>query len=194
MTDAMTSSKEATMPPRHKPTAAEMAFLLSFHAALSGAFIVAYLTGDEDTYGMHVAAGYTALVALTLRAVAGIFAKDGSVLRFPRPLLGATLGWFTRLLSGDANARRERSPLPPWMALALLIGVGAAAATGAVADFLPSVEDLHEALGEASLFIVFAHIALVLALHVLKEPGRAASSLRSLVERFHTARREARHP
>ena len=80
------------------------------------------------------------------------------------------------------------------MALALLIGVGAAAATGAVADFLPSAEDLHEALGEASLFIVFAHIALVLALHVLKEPGRAASSLRSLVERFHTARREVRHP
>jgi cytochrome b561 len=181
------------MSPRRKPTAAEMAILLGFHAALSGAFIVAYLTGDEDTYGLHVVSGYTVLAALAVRAAAGIFAREGSVLRLPRPSLNATAGWFARLLGGDADARRERSPLLAWMALALLAGVGAAA-TGAVADFVPRVEDLHEALGEASLFIVFAHIALVLSLHVLKEPGKAASSLRRVARRFHTTRREVRQP
>ncbi len=46
-----------------KPTAAEMNALLAFHATLSGAFIVAYFTGDEDTYGMHVFAGYAVLIA-----------------------------------------------------------------------------------------------------------------------------------
>jgi len=160
-----------------KPTTAEMVVLLLFHATLSGAFLVAYLTGDEDTYGMHVFSGYAVLAALAVRAVAGSLAAEGSPLRFPRPAAGPVPGWLARLAAGDAAARGERSPLVPWMAAALLIGVAAAALTGAVADVAVAAEDLHEALGEAALWIVAGHVALVLALHGLKrlKPLRTAA-------------------
>ena len=39
--------------PAHRRTPAKLLFLFAFHATLSGAFLVSYLTGDEDTYGMH---------------------------------------------------------------------------------------------------------------------------------------------
>lgn len=151
-----------------KPTTTEMAFLLLFHATLSGAFLVAYLTGDEDTYRMHVFSGYAALAALVVRAISGLAASEGSPLRFPRPSVEQVRHWVVRLADGDRSARTARSPLIPWMAAALLIGIGATALSGAVADVVTSVEDLHEALGEAALWIVLGHIALVLALHRLK--------------------------
>ncbi|MCM8735760.1 hypothetical protein M5E06_16570 [Azospirillum sp. A1-3] len=151
-----------------KPTAAEMTALLAFHAILSGAFVVAYLIGDEDTYGMHVFSGYTALTAIVLRLVIGLLAPAGSPLRLPRPSPGPVLHRVKRLVSGDPKARAERSPPIAWMAAALLVGVGLAAASGAVADFVVTFEDLHETLGEFSLYIVIAHVALVFGLHGLK--------------------------
>nr|WP_247878124.1 cytochrome b/b6 domain-containing protein [Azospirillum sp. TSO22-1] len=137
---------------------------------MSGAFLVAYLTGDEDTYRMHVFSGYAALAALVARVIAGLTAADGSPLRFPRPSIEDLRHWVARLAAGDPQARAGRSPLLPWMAAALLIGAGATALSGAVADFVTLVEDLHEALGEVALWIVLGHIALVLALHHLKRP------------------------
>ncbi|HYH20867.1 MAG TPA: hypothetical protein VD995_19855 [Azospirillum sp.] len=156
-----------------KPTAAEMAVLLLVHATLSGAFVVAYLTGDEDTYGMHVFSGYAVLAALAVRATLGVFAAAGSPLRFPRPAVAPTLDWLARLLAGDAKTRAERSPLIAWLAAALLAAVGLAATSGAVADVVVALEDLHESLGELSLFVVLAHIALVFGLHWLKRPKPA---------------------
>ncbi len=158
-----------------KPTAAEMSALLLFHATFSGAFLVAYLTGDEDTYGMHVFAGYAVLIALALRTAAGVLAAEGSPLRFPKPSLQPTLDWLVRLLTGDPKTRFERSPLIAWIAMTLLIGVGMAAASGAVADFVVTVEDLHEALGEAALYNVLAHVGLAFLLHWLRRPKPAAA-------------------
>ncbi|WP_109051505.1 hypothetical protein [Azospirillum sp. TSA6c] len=159
-----------------KPSAAEMTALLAFHATVSGAFIVAYLTGDEDSYGMHVFAGYAALAAILLRVAAGLLAPAGSPLRLPRPSAGAVAAWLRRLLAGDAQARTERSPLTAWMAAALLAGVGLAAASGAAADFFVTVEHLHKEIGEAALPLILAHVALVFALHGLKRlpPGLAS--------------------
>lgn len=154
-----------------KPTSIEMTALLTFHAVLSGAFIVAYLSGDEDTYGIHVFSGYAALIALALRAAAGLLASEGSPLRFPRPALGPLVGWLARLTRGEAQARRERSPLIAWMAAALLIAVGGAAASGMAADFITSVDHLHAALGDVALGVVVAHIAVVFALYGLKRLG-----------------------
>ncbi|WP_042704516.1 hypothetical protein, partial [Azospirillum sp. B506] len=136
---------------------------------------VAYLTGDEDTYGMHVFSGYAVLAAIVLRVAAGALAPAGSPLRLPRPSVTAVTGWLGRLFAGDAKARSERSPLTAWMAAALLAGVGLAAATGAVADFFVTAEHLHKEIGEAALPLILAHIALVFALHGLKRlpPGLA---------------------
>lgn len=144
------------MPPR-KPTAVEMAVLLVFHAALSGAFIVAQLTGDEDTYILHQVAGYTALAAIALRVLAGLLVPLGSPLRLPRP----TLSLITL-------TNQRRNPLYAWMAAILLATIGAAAVTGAISNAVTAVEDLHEAIGELSLPIVVGHVALVLLLQAMK--------------------------
>lgn len=153
---------------RRKPSAFELGLLLSFHAAISGAFLVAYFTGDEDTYGMHVIAGYTVLVVLLVRLLAAVVVPSDSPLRLPGPRLAATLGYLGRLATGDPTARQERSPLYAWMAALLLIGTGLAALSGAVTDFVPKLEDLHEALGEIALYVALGHIAIVLMLHALK--------------------------
>jgi cytochrome b len=155
-------------PGTRKPSSREITFLLAFHAILSGSFIISYLTGDEDTYGMHVFTGYTVLGALGLRLLIGIFMPAGSPLRLPRPSPEWTRNYLGRLLTGDAAARSERSPLHAWMAIGLLVGVTLAALTGVAADFRPRLDDLHELLANSALFIVFAHIALVLSLHGLK--------------------------
>lgn len=152
-----------------KPSRFEISFLLGFHAAISGAFLVSYLTGDaDDVYFMHVFAGYAVLAALAARLAAGLLARPGSILRLPRPDWPAIGRYLERVAVLDRGVFLSRSPLHGVMAVLLLIGVGIAAASGAVADFVVKVEDLHEALGEVALYIVFGHIALVLALHGLK--------------------------
>ncbi len=163
-------------PDRAPRTPGRLMFLFAFHAVLSGAFVVAYLTGDEDTYAMHQFAGYTALAALAVRGAAGLLMPVGP-LRFPRPSSTATLDWLRRAAFGDARTWGQRSPLLAWMALALLAAVGAAALSGAVADFVVPMEKLHEALGEFSLPVVLAHVALVFALLGLKK----AAALRARV-------------
>lgn len=163
---------------RRKPSPAELAILFAFHAALSGAFLVAYVTGDEDTYGMHVVAGYTVLGALLVRLTAGVFAPTGSPLCLPGPRVAEAGRYMRRLLSGDSAVRQERSPLYAWMAAILLIATSVAAVSGAVADFVPKLDDLHEALGEIALYLALGHIAIVAARHAVK-PRRSVLSAAS---------------
>lgn len=156
-----------------KPAKAGMAFLLLFHAMLSGAFLVAYLTGDEDTYRMHLVAGYIALAALAMRLMAGLTAAAGSPLRIPRPSWPALRRWVAGVVAGDPQARAGRSPALAWMAAALLIAVGSATLTGILADFVSRTEKLHEALGEIALWTVAGHVGLVLVLQWLKRTARS---------------------
>jgi cytochrome b len=151
-----------------KPTRVEMGFLLLFHAILSGAFLVAYLTGDEDTYGMHLFAGYTVLVALGVRLAAALLASAGSPLALPRPATSPTLAWLRRSVAGDRQTMRARSPLYPWMAAIMLAFAALVAASGWIADRAPSVEKLHEAAAELTPAVIVAHIAIATALHWLR--------------------------
>jgi cytochrome b len=156
-----------------KPTRLETGSLLLFHAVLSGSVIVAYLSGDEDTYTMHMVAGYTALTALGLRVGAGLLAPAGSPLRWPRPSRVAVRDWLRRVVAGDGAAMRGRSPLLPWFAVAMLAAAGLAAVSGWLADGTRAFEDLHEAMGEAVPLVVVAHIATVLGLHLLRQFGQS---------------------
>lgn len=159
-----------------KPTRLETGFLLLFHAALSGSVIVAYLSGDEDTYTMHLVAGYTALAALGLRFGAALLAPAGSPLSWPRPSLTALRDWLGRLATGDGAAMRGRSPLLPWFAVVMLTLAGFAAVTGWLADGMTSFQDLHEAMGEAVPAVVAAHIATVLGLQLLRQRGQSQAA------------------
>lgn len=159
----------STPPTPRKPSRSQIGFLLGFHAVISGAFLVSYLTGDgDDAYFMHVFAGYAVLAALIVRLAVGMLAGPGSMLRLPRPDWPSIGRYIRRIAALDRTAFLGRSPLHGAMALMLLVGVGIAALSGAIADFLIRIEDLHEALGEAALYIVLGHIVLVLALHGLK--------------------------
>lgn len=137
-----------------KPKRLELSFLRLWHAALAGGYLVAYLTGDEDTYAMHQFSGYVVLAAIVLRLVVGLAAPAGSPLRLPRPSIAAVRAW----LSGA----KGRNPLFAWIGAILLGMVGVAAASGALSDgLLTWLEDPHEAVAEASLWVIFGHIAFV---------------------------------
>lgn len=162
-----------------KPKSAKFAAMLLrlWHAAIAGGFLVAYLTADEDTYAIHLFSGYVVLAAVALRILVGLVAPTGSQWRLPRPSFAATLAWL--------RARRGRNPLFAWIAALLLIVIGAAAGSGAIADSQTWMEHIHEGLANASLWVVFAHIAVVL---VLYNARRLADWTRHLFSTKETAR------
>ncbi len=153
---------------------AQHALLKGWHAWLAGSFLVAYLTADEDTYAMHQFAGYAVLAAIVARLAGGLLASAGSPLRLPRPGLKQTLSW----LSSRLSSHKGRHPLFAWFAVALLLVVGLAALSGAVADGAAWMEHPHEAISEASLWVILGHIAFVTWMYAgRKGVGRIASRL-----------------
>lgn len=146
-------------PIKAKPGRRRYGFLLLqlWHSVLAGGFVVAYLTADEDTYAMHLFSGYVVLAAIALRLVAGIVAPAGSPWRLPRPSLAGALAWL--------RTRHGRNPLFAWIAAALLGAIGVAAASGAIADSVTWIEDFHEGAAEAALWVIAAHIAVVVAIY-----------------------------
>lgn len=128
------------------------ALLKLWHAWLAGGYLVAYVTADEDTYSMHLFAGYAVLAAVAVRLVAGMLTTSGPW-RLPRPSVKDSLAWLT--------TRKGRNPLFAWFAVMLLAVIGGAAALGAFADGMSWLEDPHEAVSEASLWVIFGHMAFV---------------------------------
>jgi len=137
------------MTPKHQHT-----LLLFWHAWLGGGYLVAYLTADEDTYGLHLFAGYAVLAAIVIRLLIGLIAPSSRLLKLPRPTWGSLQAWF--------STGKGRHPLFAWFAAALLLIIGASAVTGALSDSAMTwLEDPHEAISEASLWVIFGHIFFV---------------------------------
>ncbi|MFZ5784150.1 MAG: hypothetical protein ACOY4R_28480 [Pseudomonadota bacterium] len=134
-------------------TRVQHTLLRAWHAWLAGSFLVAYVAADEDTYAIHQFAGYAVLAAILARLTAGLLAPAGSPLRLPHPTLQAARTWLSE--------RRGRHPLFAWLAAALLAVVGLTAATGAIADIVGRLEHPHEAIAEASVWLIIVHIAFV---------------------------------
>lgn len=171
----MTTTDRRPTPPRRKPKAIEFRLLFGWHAILSGAFVVAYLSGDEDTYAMHQFAGYMVLAAVAVRLLAVMLAPEGSPLRLRRPALAPVRNWISGML-GHRHETLPRRPLLALAAVVLLIFAGVAAGSGAIADFVPRVEDVHGALGELAPWIILAHVAMVAAIHSRGKRGDATGA------------------
>lgn len=131
----------ATTAPR-RPSRYEFTATRLWHALLLGGFAVAYLTGDEDTYAMHLFAGWLVVVAVGLRIAAGLVAPANSPLLLVRP---------------------ARPRLFTWSIIGVLAATAIAGVTGVAADGLPMLEDLHEGLAESSLWVLAAHAAIAVA-------------------------------
>ncbi|WP_421994474.1 hypothetical protein [Reyranella sp.] len=153
------------------PAGRQLALLKAWHAWLAGGFLVAWLTAGEDSYAMHQFAGYAVLAAVALRLLAGILVRPPGPLALPRPGVAAARAWRGR---GPG-----RHPLFAWFAASLIAVVGLVALSGASADLLGLFEHPHEAIAEASLWLVAGHIAFVTWMHggrrwlvPGKEPGK----------------------
>ena len=132
------------------PAKLQFTLLKAWHAWLAGGFAVAWATADETTYPMHQFSGHAVLAAIVLRLLIGSMAPKGSPWRLPRPKL--------------SFPSRGRNPLLAWFAAALLGLVGLAAQLGALADGLTWLEDPHEALSTAALWLIAGHAGLVFLL------------------------------
>lgn len=132
---------------------AQIAVLRLWHALLAGGFVVAWATGDENTYALHQFSGYVVLAALVLRALMAAFSPAESLLRWPVLRRQQVVDWLRR---GSG-----RNPLFAGLAVALLLTVAATAASGAVADWMTWMEHPHEAASDVTLAVIFAHVAFV---------------------------------
>lgn len=125
----------------------QFALLRFWHAWLAGGFAVAWATADEDTYAMHLFAGYAVLAAIVLRVIVGLMAAKPSPWCLPRP----RLAWTSK----------GRNPLFAWFAALLLGVIGLAALLGALADGATWLEDPHEAFSNLALWVIFGHVAFI---------------------------------
>jgi cytochrome b len=158
----------------------------TFHGLFALSFLGAYLTADGEHFRLlHVTLGYTMAGLLVFRVLYGLLG--------PRQ---AGLGLLWRKLSGWPNWLRSARSAPslsaiPWrqaqnllMALAVvallvlvlpltLSGYGTYNDWG---DFLGGdwLEEVHELLGEAFLWVVLAHLALIAGLSLLRRKNQAA--------------------
>lgn len=156
MTNAAAPAVQAGAAARRGRNRVAMPAMRAWHAVISGGFLVAWLTGDsDDLYMMHQVAGYTVLIAVVVRLLVGLVATRAPW-RLPRPSPAAARRWLAE--------RRGRNPGFAWLAVALLVTVGAAAGAGMAAHWLPQVEDLHAALSDAALWVIGAHVLFIVAM------------------------------
>lgn len=155
-----------------------------FHWLFALSFLGAYLTADGERWRMlHVTLGYTMAGLLAFRVLYGFFGPRQAGLG----LLWRKLG-SARSLSA-INWRQGQNLLMALAVVALLVLVLPLTLSG-YATFnewgvFPGEDwlgELHEFFGEAMLFVVLAHLALIGALSVLRRKNQAAPMLTGRVD------------
>ena len=137
------------------------------HWLMVGGFIVAWLTGDSETYRLvHVIAGATVFGVATFRLPWGFigtrYARFVDFVRGPT----AVREYFASLLKLEPAHHAGHNPAGGW-AIVLLLGLGilTGLAGWAIYNDLGGhwLEELHEGLAAAMLTVVFVHLAGVLS-------------------------------
>ena len=151
-----------------------------FHWLFALSFVVAWITGDSDTYrDLHVFMGYLMLGLLGFRLAWGLlgsrYARFRSFLFGP----GKALHYLVSSLTRAAPRHVGHNPAGAWavyllLALGLLVGIsgilvlGGEEQQGIASGILPyatgeALKELHEVLASAMLALVIVHLAGVAA-------------------------------
>lgn len=157
-TDARTLRLLPRSMPRLMPR--PMDLLLVWHGLFAGSYVIAYLTA-EAADSLHVFAGYALIGLLALRLTIAALVPGGRLWGLPWAPRSLWRSFAGKIARGEIGAAlRGRTPFMPLTGLVLLGWMVLVSITGLAADWF-GWEDLHEGPAEASLALVFAHVAAV---------------------------------
>ena len=136
------------------------------HWLMVGAFVLAWITGDSETWRLvHVFAGGTLVGVILFRVLWGLIgsrhARFGSFVRGP----GHVIGYLKSLLTSHPAHATGHNPAGGWAIVALLALGLFSGVTGWLTyqDIAPKIfEELHEGLTSLMLAVVVVHLAGVL--------------------------------
>lgn len=160
-----------------------------FHWLFALSFVGAYITADGERWRLlHVTLGYTLAGLLAFRLLYGLFGpKQAGLSQLWRKLAGAP-AWLRSLTSAPGltavNWRQGQNLLMALAVFALLVMVVPLTLSGygSYNDWGDWLEDVHEFFGEAFLAMVLGHIALIVALSLLRRKNQALPMLTGRVE------------
>ena len=165
-----------------------------FHWLFALCFLGAYLTADGESWRMlHVTLGYTMAGLLGFRVVYGLWGPRQAGLGLMWRKLGSAPAWLRSLRAATSlsaiNWRQGQNLLMALAVVALLVLVVPLTLSG-YATFnewgvFPGDDwlgEMHEFLGEALLFVVLAHLGLILGLSLLRRKNLASPMLTGRVE------------
>lgn len=165
-----------------------------FHWLFALSFLGAYLTADGERWrSLHVTLGYTLAGLLAFRVLYGLTGPRQAGLGVMWRKLASAPTWLKSLAESHTpamiNWRQGQNLLMALAVVALLVMVVPLTLSGYGAyndwgDFLGGdwLAEVHEFFGEAFLFVVLAHLGLILGLSLLRRKNQAMPMLTGRVE------------
>lgn len=139
------------------------AFIRFFHWSLVLSFILLWASAD-DYDSLHAKAGYFMLALIMLRVVWGLigsrYARFSQFIYRP----GRVLQYVGQLIAGRAQHYMGHNPAGGWMVILLLLSLVFTSLTGIWMEGVEESrwEDVHEAMANFTLLLVFMHVGGVL--------------------------------
>jgi cytochrome b len=180
-----------TLPPSSQASAAASrprkplvdAFLRTLHATLALGFVVSYLTSESEAWQtVHVYSGYTLAGVLVLRALWGLVGPTPARWSVLYRRVSLWRVWWPKLQAGQWLDHSVWVGVSAWLLAATVtsiyfttlfsIATGLASYNEWLGDGLLDdvVHELHEGLGNMTLFLVLTHLSLVVVLRLWRGP------------------------
>ncbi len=160
-----------------------------FHWLFALSFVGAYLTADGERFRLlHVTLGYTLAGLLVFRVLYGLFGPRQAGLGLLWRKLTGLPAWLRSVRTAPSlsavNWRQAQNLLMALAVFALLVLVVPLTLSGygTYNDWGDVLEEVHEFVGEAFLFVVLAHLALIAGLSLLRRKNQAAPMLSGRVD------------
>lgn len=165
-----------------------------FHWLFALSFLGAYVTADGESWRLlHVTLGYTMAGLLVFRVLYGLFGPRQAGLGLMWRKLAGAPAWLRSLTQSRSlagiNWRQGQNLLMALAVVALLLLVVPLTLSGYATyndwgDFLGGdwLEEVHEFFGEAFLFVVLAHLALIAGLSLLRRKNQALPMLTGRID------------